>query len=51
MRPGPGADHPDRTAAADAPLTDDEKALCRAMGITEDAYKASRKQDLERTAA
>ena len=39
------------SSAAAAPLTAEELATCRAMGISEEKFRASRAGDLERAAA
>ena len=42
----PGRNAP--PADADAPLTDEERAVCKTLGIDEEKFKASRKKDLRR---
>ena len=51
VQPGPGRTSSTPPTSADAPLTADEKAVCKLMNISEDNFKKSRKQYLERAAA
>ena len=50
VNPGGGGHRPPPDDA-DAPLSADEVAACRAAGITEEAYKKARKERIERRAA
>ena len=50
IKPGSNPPAGDENNQADAALTDDELAVCKAMGLTEDQFKAGRKDILDRQA-